>query len=436
MSSTTAIASAPKPVEASAKPAQAGARAQDRKAEGGDIFANLLSLLASTQVLPEAITPSTTPSATLTDNPTSDQDAPEASDNPLTALMGWSLPGASNAAAGTTGGAASVDNNIGLPGAAWSAQRAATATNTEPTATTEGQLDISGMTLVEPTPLETAPKGAVALPANAARPASTYVPTARVLDASTSGTAGAPWRHASLASTETLALQQAANPSHVRSTVALNERFGVAPSVPLAATELRDTGADAFNPPTSGAASRTADATTALPGAHADNSATGSDNTGSDARASDQTGGQADNPFADANAAEEPTVTHWGTQHLRHASLRVGGEAGEQAIDIQLSMQGKEVQVEFKTDSAEARASLREHAGESLGDLLNKSGIQLGGVSVGSHGQPGSRSGDGAARQNGVRGGAPTSQTPASPAQRPTTAAPRPDGSQPLDVFA
>ena len=432
MSSTTATASAPKPVEAGAKPAQAGARAQDRKAEGGDIFANLLSLLASTQVLPEAITPSATP----TDNPTSDQDAPEASDNPLTALMGWSLPGASNAAAGTTGGAASADNNIGLPGAAWSAQRAATATNTEPTATTEGHLDISGMTLVEPTPLETAPKGTVALPANAARPASTYVPTARVLDASTSGTAGAPWRHASLASTETLALQQAANPSHVRSTVALNERFGVAPGVPLAATELRDTGADAFNPPTSGAASRTADATTALPGAHADNSATGSDNTGSDARASDQTGGQTDNPFADANAAEEPTVTHWGTQHLRHASLRVGGEAGEQAIDIQLSMQGQEVQVEFKTDSAEARASLRENAGESLGDLLNKSGIQLGGVSVGSHGQSGSRSDDGTARQGGVRGVAQAHQTPPTAPSRVVQSAPRADGSQPLDVFA
>ena len=435
MSSTTATANAPKPVEASAKPAQAGARAQDRKAEGGDIFANLLSLLASTQVLPEAVTTGTPPGAPLADNPTSDQDAPEASDNPLTALMGWGLPGTPNAAPGTTGGTASADNNIGLPGAAWSAQRAATAANTDPTAKTEGQFDISGMTPVEPTPLEAAPKGAVALPANAVRPGSTYVPTARALDATTSSTASPPWRHASLASTETLALQQAANPSHVRSTVALNERFGVAPGVPLAATEVRETGAEAFNLPGSGAASRTADATSALPGVQAGDSATGSDNTGSDARAFDQTEGQADNPFADANAAEEPTVTHWGTQHLRHASLRVGGEAGEQAIDIQLSMQGQEVQVEFKTDSAEVRASLREHAGESLGDLLGKSGIQLGGVSVGAHGQQGAR-GDGAsARQNGVRGVDQTSQTPAAPS-RAAHASPRADGSQPLDVFA
>ena len=116
-----------------------------------------------------------------------------------------------------------------------------------------------------------------------------------------------------------------------------------------------------------GAASRSADGTAALPGASAGDGATGSDGNGSDASAFDQTDGQADNPFADASAAEEPTVTHWGTQHLRHASLRVDGEAGEQAIDIQLSMKGQEVQVAFKTDSAEARASLRENAGRIAG---------------------------------------------------------------------
>ena len=155
-----------------------------------------------------------------------------------------------------------------------------------------------------------------------------------------------------------------------------------------------------------------------------------------DARSFDQPDGPAGNAFAEASAGEEPTVTHWGTQHLRHASLRVGGEAGEQAIDIQLSMKGQEVQVEFKTDSAEARASLREHAGESLADLLNKSGIQLGGVSVGAQGQPGSR-GDGApTTQNGMRGVASGPQATAAVPSRAVQAAPRADGSQPLDVFA
>lgn len=432
--STTVTSTAPKPVEASAKPAQAGARGQDRKAEGGDMFAALLGLLSATQVLPEAATTAAAP--TLADNTSSDEDKADASENPLAALMGWGLPGAADATLGASKGSASAESNIGLPGAAWSAERAAAATRTEATATADGKLDISDMTPVEPTPLELASKGAAALPANAVRPGSAFVPTSRATEALPTSAMGTPWRHASLASTETLSIQQAANTSHVRSTVALNERFGATPGVPLAVNELRDATADAIGLPGSAAAGRNADTATALPGVNSGEGATASDNGGSEAGAFDQTDGQAGNPFAEANAAEEPTVTHWGTQHLRHASLRVGGEAGEQAIDIQLSMQGQEVQVAFKTDSAEARASLRENAGESLADLLGKSGIQLGGVSVGAQGQSGSRSDAGAARQPGLRGVAPTNQTTPSAAQRPASTAPRADGSQPLDVFA
>lgn len=433
--STTVTSSAPKPVEAAAKPAQHAARAQDRKAEGADMFANLLGLLASTQLLPDAGT-AAAPSATLADDTTSDQNKPDANENPLAALMGWGLPGAADASLGTSHGSASAESNIGLPGAAWSAERADAAKNKETTTAAQGKFDISDMTLVEPTPLELAPKGAVALPANAMRPGSNFVPTARASEAIHSSALATPWRHASQASTETLALQQAANTSQVRSTVALNERFGVAPGVPLAVSELREATADTINLPSSAAASRNADATTALPGVNTADGATTSDQGGSQAGAFDQTDGKAENPFAEANAAEEPTVTHWGTQHLRHASLRVGGEAGEQAIDIQLSMKGQEVQVEFKTDSAEARASLRENAGESLAELLGKSGIQLGGVSVGSQGQPGSRSDDGAARQSGVRGVASASETPSTAPSRTAQSAPRADGSQPLDLFA
>lgn len=435
MSTTTATSTAPKPVETGAKPAQAGARAHDRKPEGGDIFASLLSLLANTQVLPEA---ATAPSAALSDGTTSDKDAPDGTENPLAALMSWGLPVAADAALGKKTGDQGADNNIGLPGAAWSADRAAANTNINTiTTAADGKIDISDMTPVEPSPLEIAPKGTVALPANAVRPGTPFVPTARAADAATSSVAGTHWRHASLASTETQAIQQAANQTlPMRSTVALNERFGVAPGVPLATTDLREAAVEGFSLTTSaGASSRAPEAAAALPGAASGEGAMGSDSTGSDASAFDQADGQADNPFAEANASEEPTVTHWGTQHLRHASLRVGGEAGEQAIDIQLSMKGQEVQVEFKTDSAEARASLREHAGESLADLLGRSGIQLGGVSVGAHGQQGSRGDDASARQNGVRGVAQTNSAASAPA-RPAQAAPRADGSQPLDVFA
>lgn len=431
MTTTTTTSSAPKPVESAAKPTQPGARAQDRKGEAADIFANLLSLLASTQVLPEAATVS---SAAPGDGSTTDKDKPDGTDNPLTALMGWGLPGATDAALGKRTAAQGAEGITGLPGAAGSADRAAASAATAG----DGKIDISGMTPVEPTPLEAAPKGTVALPANAVRPGTTFVPTARTADATAGSTTATPWRHASLAGTETLAIQQAANQTtQVRSTVALNERFGLAPGVPLATTELREAAGEGFSlSSATGTGGRTPEGATALPGTVSGEGASSADHNGSDAGGFDQTDSQADNPFADANAAEEPTVTHWGTQHLRHASLSVGGEAGEQAIDIQLSMQGQEVQVEFKTDNAEARASLRENAGESLADLLGKSGMQLGGVSVGAQSQQGSRGDGAAARQNGVRGLASGPQATAAAPSRPVQAAPRADGSQPLDVFA
>ncbi|WP_300653626.1 flagellar hook-length control protein FliK [Hydrogenophaga sp.] len=432
MSTTSATASAPKPVEANAKPTPPGARAQDRKAEGGDLFAALLGLLSATQALPAAATATTTGTEPA-DDAKGDHSTPDGSDNPLTALMGWGLPSAADAALGKSS-AKGGDDNVGLPGAAWSAERAARSTASAGSA--DGGFDISGMTPVEPTPLEPAPKGPMALPAHAARLGLQPLPTARPTDTLTNGAPATAWRHASLASTETVAIQQAANLPSVRSTVALNERFGVAPGVPLATTELREATTDTFSVSSPTASSRSADGTAAPAGASAGDGATGSDGQGSDASAFDHTDGQAGNPFADAQAAEEPTVTHWGTQHLRHASLRVDGESGEQAIDIQLSMQGQEVQVAFKTDSAEARASLRENAGESLADLLGKSGIQLGGVSVGSQGQPGSRGDDGGARQNGVRGVASVARESLAPSNRPVQPAPRADGSQPLDVFA
>lgn len=424
MSSTTATASAPKPVENTAKPAQGQARAPKDKTEGEDMFANLLNLLASTQVLPEPVTLTSAAPADATSN---DTKVPDAKDNPFAALLGWGLPATGKDAPGRQAGAEAG----GLPASA--ADRASGMAS-------EGKIDISDMTPVEPTPLETAPKGQVALPANAVRPGAPYTATRAAEGVSTATTAstGTNWRHASLASTETVALQQTPTlGAQARSTVALNERFGLTPGVPLAANELREAATDSLNPASPvGAGNRPADTAPALPGATASDASMGSEGGGSDASTFDQPDGQANNPFADANAAEEPTVTHWGTQHLRHASLRVDGEGGEQAIDIQLSMKGQEVQVAFNTDNAEARASLRENAGGSLADLLNKSGIQLGGVSVGSQGQPGSRSDDGAARQSGVRGVASASPTPPATPSRPAQISPRADGSQPLDVFA
>ncbi|MBS3998574.1 MAG: flagellar hook-length control protein FliK, partial [Hydrogenophaga sp.] len=113
--------------------------------------------------------------------------------------------------------------------------------------------------------------------------------------------------------------------------------------------------------------------------------------------------------------------------------------AGDEAIDIRLSLAGQAVQVDFLTDSAEVRTSLQQHAGEALAHLLQRSGMQLGGVSVGAQGQGSGTDPRGSERPRhpgrtaGVGGPAAAA---AEPTRRTGMASPRADGSQPLDVFA
>lgn len=136
--------------------------------------------------------------------------------------------------------------------------------------------------------------------------------------------------------------------------------------------------------------------------------------------------------------AEPPAASHLGTHVLRHASLRVG-DGGADAIDVQLSIKGQEVNVDFRTNSAETRHGLQHSAAPALGELLERNGMQLGGVSVG---------GQGLASGGGQGSGAQPERRPATPAAASTrgdersapvtdtASRPRADGSRPLDVFA
>jgi hypothetical protein len=132
---------------------------------------------------------------------------------------------------------------------------------------------------------------------------------------------------------------------------------------------------------------------------------------------------------------EAETPGHLGAHQLRHASLRVG-EGSAEAIEVQLEISGQEVRVDFRTDSAETRQGLQQSATPALGELLERSGMQLGGVSVGGQGLAGGdgrgSGGDAQRRHTGQDGrtGAATEAAPAAPVR------PRTDGSRPLDVFA
>lgn len=139
-----------------------------------------------------------------------------------------------------------------------------------------------------------------------------------------------------------------------------------------------------------------------------------------------------------ATQADEPTeIGHWGTGALRHASLRVGEDAAT-AIDIQLKVQGQQVDVNFATDNAETRDALREQASAVLGELLEQSGLGLGGVSVGTHGQSREQrreASDGAGQgPSTVQLGQARRAGQEADGQAP--ARPRTDGNRPLDVFA
>ena len=133
---------------------------------------------------------------------------------------------------------------------------------------------------------------------------------------------------------------------------------------------------------------------------------------------------------------------------LRHASVRVG-DGTDEAIDIRLSLEGDTVSVNFRTDNADVRAGLNHHAGASLSDLMQRSGLQLSDVSVGAQsqpsfgqsGQPGQPGGSqGQAGPKGISGKGHGGNIDTTDLSRSSTGRPPPtrraDGGPALDVFA
>jgi len=427
------------------RPAQAsppGKAAGDKPVES-DLFASLLGLVSDTHPAPDASAPA------LDDTP-AETPAPDGQEqNPLAALLAWAAPAAAATAAGATSDKATANPP------ALSTATTTTTTAADPGLPARGRpedggVDISGMTPVaqdagvpaELLPTPTNPASAAARPAfatAASRPA-----FASRADASQpSAVPAMVWQRGAVSGTDALQQQFASQSAqhtqglpamHVRSTVAMDERFAPAASGAWQASTPADAGFEWTLPGTGGLRAVTAEGGPSIGGAALSDGASLGDSTGGstgDALPGDQ-GGQAHDGTPAEREADGPTVSHWGTQHLRHASLRVG-ESGADAIDIQLSMKGQEVQVAFQSDSAEARASLREGASDALAELLQRSGIQLGHVSVGSQGQQGGGQAphtSTVSRGEALRQPEPAPATPLSP--RPT---PRADGSQPLDLF-
>jgi hypothetical protein len=457
--SQTAQSSASQTAQAN-RAGQPGARRATEPGADNSLFANLLSLLADTheQALPE-LGAELTKGAGDVESLQGAEDTPE--DNPLAALAGW--PGSPVPA--ETGNTAPVD-----------AQRVDTPVDTavDNALDTEADVDPAMQATDEPAPDidMAADRAAHESPLDPAttnqRPqasqkglSATALAQAQPIKAGTADRSGAAaaavqrpdsngmvWRRTGGGAAEGMSAPSGtAHLAGVRSTVTLNDRFGhhlAAQGLgPVAAREAVATGfasvqASSGTHASTGAASVSgavggADASLAAGSASGADTAGGGDH-GTDAHGAEQDGQdpEAHEAFTEAEGQQ---ISHWGTQNLRHASLRVG-QGGQDAIDIQLSVKGQEVQVDFRTDNADAQASLKNSADESLADMLQRSGIHLAGVSVGAQGQGTDRraSSDETTAQRAGRASQRVADTPVAP--QPTRTAPlRADGSRPIDLF-
>lgn len=446
MSQTSAAGSSPASHAAAptqqAQNAHQGARPRQGAEAGGDLFSSLLSLLASTTL------PADDGAASLTDSTDAARtDAPQ--DNPLAGLLatlpGW-MPAGMKAATSTSGGADTTD-------------RAGQATALTPPGKIDGATPLTAEARALLQPLEPGAARERGLEARVerslnndkTRPA--LGATSLGTQASHIGTTGQNGRGAEQAPGLTWVRAGGASDTAAqalagsRPTVALDERFAGTPAPSWSAVARREAALDDELRPGEAVGLRSGGV--AASGEGSSIGAAGAAGTGSATTGDGSLGGDAgqgssasDTPRDDSNqpwatAADDTEVTHWGAGHVRHASLRVGGE-GDDAIDIRLQMQGQEVQVGFATDDAQTRELLREQAPQVLGELLGRSGVELGGVSVGAQGQPGQHTGSGspAERSAGIEraGRSGRTEAAATPALQPLQ--PRTDGNRPLDVFA
>lgn len=473
MSSTAPTGSTTTGTTATAQAAQASGRGAGRAAPGNDLFAQLMLLLGSGSDAPAALLPEAGAATPVSATPPSAADAlPDtaATDNPLAALLAWTgvvqpqtpaAAGRSTSSAESDAMTASVDGNTVLPGQTKAeaplegavALPAGLQRLAQPEALDANTLAAWGRAQTTETPLDASVRpltGAenadslkrsveartetTANPFAASRPAGPRNAPHGVPGVGLSGAPGL--RMQVLRASEGLAPPVLM----ARSTVQLDERFAqqarlqaLNPTEPpaevsaAAGEEPGSVGSDRARPPSNAVASATAES-----GGPVEAGAT--DSGGHDPSHPD--GQAAASDTAAARQAEDDTAVAWNAQQLRQASLRLG-EAGEQALDIQLNLQGQELQVNFRTDDEQTRAQLAQDAA-TLGEWLQRSGIELGSVSVGAQGDASGQQAQGQAASRGPqarRGEAASSTTGGAEPAPPPVQRPRTDGNRPLDLF-
>lgn len=442
-SSHTASSGSTQAAQAAGRSGAQGARKPGGPESAADQFAQLLSLLsASSDPLPQT---DGLPADLLQDNPAETPTA-DSGEAQLEAMMAWAaLPNSGAPATGLPAAAAGGADpaSRGLPGTTTdSGSATAAATGEAPADSLQGlQVLDQPEALDEQTLAQLqAPTGTdpAATPANGAPSPATARPAAWRSTAQMAGTSALQqWHHTqaqaqSTPGAERSAVRIDAGPAlSLRSTIALDQRFAQASSdeaaldTPLAAAPLQGALPSAPGADQPGHAGTGGEA-----GAEGGDASDTRDGLRSEGR--DET---YEDALAEADAQAEDRLDSFASPHLRQASLRIG-EDSDNAIDVRLSLTGQELDLSFRTDSAEARAELRHGAEGALADLLQRGGIQLGDVSVSDQrGQQGQQGPAAAPARPGMPSG--RAEAAAAPAGSAMPAPPRPrsDGSRPLDLF-
>ena len=447
---------AAKPAAAPANRAPAGKASEER----GDVFSALLSLVAETRAAPAGESSAGGSGAHSDETEAKEQDpAKDSSDNPVVQLLGWGEPRplAAHATTGTAdraqatseaGGDITGEQPLATPEAIDTAAVSAGAKTSATSANITGMQPLATPKAIDTAALAPAANTAAGRPVVAATSALGDARDARTSntrrDAKISSTADttrglrAPattWQPLVNASARGTAAAGGSDATRTRGAAWANSTV----SMDLSAARETDNVAGSAVSLTARLSAMLADPK------QADGTApTPMLGTIQHTGASPAEGPAPADLLAGAEVASEPEqaqVSHWSTQHLRHAHLRLG-EGALDSVDIRLSMQGQELSVDFRTDNVDIRQSLAQQANQSLAALLERSGIALTDVSVGAQQQQRQPQGQGGESQRGGataqvgRGAAGRTEADPSVATRTPAAQPlRADGSRPLDLF-
>ncbi|QCB46826.1 flagellar hook-length control protein FliK [Hydrogenophaga sp. PAMC20947] len=465
MSNTTASAGANRAsgsnqASATKSPSSNASRADKAAQTPTDMFASLLGLLSATRDarLNADGTEATALGAANPDDDAGSGETADLSSNPLAALLGW--PGAPVLQADLPrngeplGGAdkRTLDASAGLGNPSTALGTAADSALKTSGAGPEG-IDLQGMTLLDqPEEAGAELKASLTAATQGSDSHRTTAGNSARADASAFASRPANWR-----STTALAHNAASATSATLSaapTTTTQIQLGQAAQVRVAVDTALPASRSTLNLDERFSASNLGEGSSPLAGLGTHGQATsqgGSDQPppGSAAFAEALTTERSESGANDGEftltpetPAEEPLPeeTAMSPHQLRHASLRIG-EGTEEAIDIQLALRGEQLNVDFRTDNSEARASLQQNASGALADLLQRGGIQLGQVSVGAQNQGQERQGQGQAGPRSA-GASAVGRTGASGLDRAGAGAPGPqaparrsDGSRPLDLF-